>query len=259
MTQNIGTTSGTMKMDPAGIRLPIVQAIKRIHWKDWPRWFVLAAGALLLFSGLTSLSSLPWKAGVFDLDDPVLGIPLRNAALVATVLELAVAAVCLFTRKTLLASGLVGWLALNFIVYRVGLWTMGWHHPYTSVFWLTDGFGFSPRMADWIQAAITAYLLAGSSMVICKLQGRMGGRLKMSCPSCGGHVKFAFQNVGQQIPCPHCKTTITLRKPDEILKMSCFFCKEHIEFPAHALGQKMPCPHCKMDITLKLIETNAAQ
>jgi uncharacterized paraquat-inducible protein A len=73
---------------------------------------------------------------------------------------------------------------------------------------------------------------------------------KMTCPGCGVHIRFAIQNVGQNIPCPQCQTLITLRKPD-LLKTLCFFCKGHIEFPAHAIGQKIHCPHCQMDITLK--------
>ncbi len=28
------------------------------------------------------------------------------------------------------------------------------------------------------------------------------GLLKMPCPSCGGHIKFASQNIGKSIPCP---------------------------------------------------------
>lgn len=63
-------------------------------------------------------------------------------------------------------------------------------------------------------------------------------------------LKFLIQNLGQKVPCPHCRNAVTLRK-SENLKISCYFCKEHIEFPAHALGQKISCPHCKMDITLK--------
>jgi len=43
------------------------------------------------------------------------------------------------------------------------------------------------------------------------------GLMKMVCPACGGHVKFAVQNIGQQIPCPHCQASIILRKPDENL------------------------------------------
>jgi len=73
--------------------------------------------------------------------------------------------------------------------------------------------------------------------------------IKMSCHSCGVHIEFAIQYIGQKIPCPHCQTTITLQKPEN-LKMSCFFCKEHIEFPSHATGQKIPCPHCAKTITL---------
>jgi DNA-directed RNA polymerase subunit RPC12/RpoP len=73
---------------------------------------------------------------------------------------------------------------------------------------------------------------------------------KMFCPSCGGKIKFASQDLGRKIPCPLCKTTLTLRAPEN-LKMACSFCKDHIEFPAHALGQKIPCPHCNMTVILK--------
>jgi DNA-directed RNA polymerase subunit RPC12/RpoP len=64
------------------------------------------------------------------------------------------------------------------------------------------------------------------------------------------HIRFDERNLSQKIPCPHCQTAITLRKPD-LLKMACFFCEENVEFPAQAIGEKMPCPHCNMDITLK--------
>jgi uncharacterized paraquat-inducible protein A len=74
--------------------------------------------------------------------------------------------------------------------------------------------------------------------------------LRMSCPACGGHIKFSKRNLGQQTPCPHCQKAVTLRR-DENLKMSCFFCNGHIEFPAHAIEQKLKCPHCHMDIGLK--------
>lgn len=74
--------------------------------------------------------------------------------------------------------------------------------------------------------------------------------LKMSCPACGGRVKFAVQNIGQQISCPHCQAAITLRKPEEKLRMTCVLCRGSIEFPAHALGQKISCPHCAKTITL---------
>ena len=66
--------------------------------------------------------------------------------------------------------------------------------------------------------------------------------MKMICPACGGHVKFAAQNIGQQIPCPHCRAAITLRQPDENLKMTCVLCGGHVEFPAACRRPKNPLP-----------------
>jgi uncharacterized paraquat-inducible protein A len=106
-------------------------------------------------------------------------------------------------------------------------------------------------MADGILTLIIIYLITGGIAIIWieRRKAHAAEFLKISCPACGGHIAFAIQNLGQQIPCPHCQAVIALRKP-ESLKMSCYFCKEHIEFPAHALGQKIPCPHCNRSITL---------
>jgi DNA-directed RNA polymerase subunit RPC12/RpoP len=76
------------------------------------------------------------------------------------------------------------------------------------------------------------------------------GLIRMTCPACGGHVRFASQNLGQQIPCPHCQSAIFLSNPEEYFKMTCVLCKGHVEFPPHALGRKIPCPHCAKTITL---------
>ena len=43
--------------------------------------------------------------------------------------ELAIAAVCLFIKFLLLTTRLLVWLSTNFLVYRIGLWWMGWKEP----------------------------------------------------------------------------------------------------------------------------------
>jgi ribosomal protein S27E len=43
-----------------------------------------------------------------------------------------------------------------------------------------------------------------------KVQTGRDGFWKMSCPGCGGHVKFAIANEGHKIPCPHCAKLLTL-------------------------------------------------
>jgi len=184
-----------------------------------------------------------------DMPDPIFGLPFRRLMLTLGATELLAAFLCLFTGKKTLSLGLVIWLSINFMVYRIALWNMGWHR---SCGLLIDPLRLSLATTDLIFSLSSTFLLVGSITALWlehrKLQASES--LKISCHSCGGHIKFAIQNLGQKIPCPHCQTTITLRKPEN-LKMACFFCKKRIEFPAHALHQKISCPHCKMDITLK--------
>jgi hypothetical protein len=213
--------------------------------------FVLSAGGILLLGGTVKVLDFFARPQVPDMTDPIFAMPFRQIVLLFGMAELVVACLCLFTNKRTLSLGLLAWLVANLAIYRVGLWTMGWPHPYAWVVGLVNGLDVSPRIADLIIGATSAYLLIGSIAVLW-IERRMvkaANFLKMSCPSCGVHIRFAIQNVGQKISCPHCQKETTLRKPEN-LKMSCFFCKEHIEFPAHALGQKISCPHCNRGITL---------
>jgi len=222
------------------------------HAKGLRSWFVLSAGGILLLAGMVNVLAFFAKAQAPDMADPIFAMPFHDLMLVVGLAELVVACLCLFTSKRTLSLGLLAWLVVTLAAYRVGIWTMGWHHPYAWVAGLINGLDISPWVADLMIGATSAYLLIGSVAMLWfeRRTAQAATSLKMSCPSCGGHIKFAIQNLGQQIPCPHCQAVIALSKSD-LLKMTCYFCKGHIEFPAHALGQKVSCPHCKMDITLK--------
>ena len=196
--------------------------------------------------------------------DPIFALPFRELVLLVGLAELVVAGLCLFTSKRTLSLGLLAWLVVTLAAYRVGIWTMGWHHPYAWVAGLINGLDISPWVADLMIGATSAYLLIGSVAMLWfeRRTAQAATSLKMSCPSCGGHIKFAIQNLGQQIPCPHCQAVIALSKSD-LLKMTCYFCKGHIEFPAHALGQKVSLPALQnghhlegnnMNIRLKYLE-----
>jgi hypothetical protein len=222
-----------------------------------PGWFMLTAGGILVLGSLTAFFTATGKSQPLDMPDPILGIPIRYIVLFVGIVELAIAGLCLFTSRKQWSLMLIMWLMVNLSVYRIGLWTMGWHHPYWLLGSLMEALNISPLMADGIISLFSAFLLIGSLILLCFGKGDqvavpnyVDESLKMSCQFCGGHIKFATQNLGQKISCPHCQKHITLRKSD-LLKMACFFCQEHIKFPAHAIGEKMPCPHCKMDITLK--------
>jgi hypothetical protein len=236
----------------------------------WIKYFILSAGGILLAAALIRLLIALGATPILALPEPMLGIPLRYAVLIVGALELTVALFCLFGRQLGLQIGWLVWFSTNYLIFWLGL---VWEHGQLqgSCFGtLTDPLRLSYGFTGYILEFIPIYLVFGSyaaglwfwfsqeartaRLVVARQHAAKcdaaAGLLKMLCPSCGGHIKFASQNIGQSIPCPHCRQTIALSKPDN-LKMSCFFCQGHIEFPPHAIGEKMPCPHCKMDITLK--------
>lgn len=221
----------------------------------WIRYFILSAGAILLAAALERFVIATGSAPALALPEPMLGIPLRYAVLMVGGLELTVALICLFGKHAGLQIGWLAWMATNYTVYRICLLTMSVHQQATCIGSLTDPLYLTRGVMGFIVGLLPIYLLLGSysAMIWLWLEGRRAKAakyFKMSCPGCGIHIRFDDRNLGQKIPCPHCQTAITLRKPEN-LKMSCFFCQEHIEFPAHAIGQKLKCPHCNKDIGLK--------
>ncbi len=164
----------------------------------------------------------------------------------------------------------LAWLGISYVVFGIGL---VWQHcppQATCIGSLTDPLRLSHGITGYIFEFLPFGLVLGSCAAIFSFwlskksrttrlaaarqlaeeRDAAAGLLKMPCPSCGGHVKFPAQNIGQQIPCPHCQAPITLRKPEEKMKMVCVLCGGPIEFPSHAIGQKIPCPHCAKNITL---------
>src|SRR5690242_6593783 len=214
-----------------------------------PDVFKLVAGAILAFTGLAGLFSGMGSSQLMDMPDPLFGFSFRYVMLTLGAAQFLVGVLCVFSHRIQLSLWLAIWLAGEFLVYRIGLWSMGWHH---SCGFLYGQLGFSPQVSDFVISSSSLFLLAGGAAVLWfqRRTIQVATTRKMTCPSCGVHIRFAVQNIGQEIPCPQCRKSIVLRQPKN-LKMSCFFCQGHIEFPSHAIGEKRPCPHCNMDITLK--------
>jgi DNA-directed RNA polymerase subunit RPC12/RpoP len=232
----------------------------------WIRGFIVSAGGILLAAALIRFLIAVGNAQCLSLPEPLLGIPLRYAVLLVGTIELTVALICLFGRQVVPQIGWLAWLATNFIIYRIGLFSMHCHLQATCIGSLTDPLQLARGTTGLVIEFIPVYLLLGSYAVVARLwfgRGEMGRAalprgqatsaesLKMSCALCNGHIVFSAINLGQKIPCPHCKATITLMMPKNI-KTSCPSCGEHIEFPLHGLGQTIACPHCTVPVTLQL-------
>jgi len=224
------------------------------------KFFIRSAGALLLAAALIRFLIAAGSDEALSMPEPMLGLPIRYAVLLVGGFELLVALVCLFGRRLGLKLVSLALATVIYLFYWIGLFMMHCHPQTTCIGSLTDPLRLAHGTIGIISEFLPAYLALGSYSALLWLfivkpmlnrrQQLLNESLKMSCPACGIHIRFAGKNLGQKIPCPQCKTSITLRRPD-LLKMACFFCHGHIKFPPHAIGEKISCPHCNMGITLK--------
>jgi hypothetical protein len=116
----------------------------------------------LALTGLAKAFSAIGSARALDLPDPLIGTPFRQLLLLVGLIELLIAFFCLFTDKRRVGLLAVAWLSSNFLVYRLGLWFIGWHHPCACMGSLTGVLHLSDNAADNIMKGVLAYLLIGS-------------------------------------------------------------------------------------------------
>lgn len=215
-----------------------------------------STGALFLAAAAALFICAETNTALIEPRDPIFSLPIRTVFWIFGGLCLGAGVVSfLCDLKFGWATSLPAWIVIVFGAYWLTFLSGdGDLSGYLGNF--SSAFDVSPSTANVIAEVTLGCLLFGSCgtlIVLCSgyAASRRIDRLNMSCPSCGGHINFNIQNVGQMISCPHCATTVVLRKPEENLKISCFFCNGHIAFPPHAIGEKLKCPHCRMEITLK--------
>lgn len=103
--------------------------------------------------------------------------------LLVGLLELLIAFFCLLTDKRRLSLFAVAWVSTNFLVYREGLWFIGWHGPCGCMGSLTDILHISPHLADNIMKIVLTYLLVGSYALLL-WQWKRARVVKSAPPAC---------------------------------------------------------------------------
>jgi hypothetical protein len=204
-------------------------------------------------SALTRFVIAAGRSQALALPDPILDLPLRTDVLLAGMLEMAVALICLFGKQTSIKIASLVWLAATFSGYRAGLFWMGVHPQGTAIGSWTDPLHLAGTFIGYVTALLPFCFMAGSCFVAVGVLVHKWHHhyQRMFCPDCGGHIRFFEGDGGKSNSCPHCKSAIILRRAEEDLRMLCFFCQRHIQFPSHALGRKTKCPHCDREITLR--------
>lgn len=83
------------------------------------RFLLSTAASILIITGLIKVLSLFGSAGMLAVRDPVFGISFGILMPLVGVTEIAVGTLVLFCRNGLVASGLILWMSIEFVVYRL--------------------------------------------------------------------------------------------------------------------------------------------
>src|ERR1035437_7111554 len=128
--------------------------------------FLKLAGSALALTGLAKSFSAIGAARALDTADPLIGIPFRQLLLLVGLAELLIAFFCLFTERRRFSLLAVAWIPTNFLVYRIGLWAVGWHHPCACMGSLAGALHLSDQAADNIIKGLLAFMLVGSYLLV---------------------------------------------------------------------------------------------
>lgn len=144
----------------------VLQAVSHCyhpHLKTRYTLIVLASSGLIL--GLTGVAKL-WSAlgtsRALIIADPLLGISYEHLLAVVAVIEIVAATLCFFGRSREVAVASVAYLSTNFLIYRIGLWWIGWKQPCGCMGSLTDALHIRPQTADHIALVLLIYMATAS-------------------------------------------------------------------------------------------------
>jgi hypothetical protein len=128
--------------------------------------FIWTASALLVVTALAKVISGFGSAQILKNFDPVVGLRFNYLMIMAAVIELSVAGICLLSKNRILGAALIAWLSTSFLMYRIALYATGWQRPCPCLGNVTDAIHISPAVADETMKIVLAFLLLGSYAIL---------------------------------------------------------------------------------------------
>jgi len=147
------------------------------------RFFTQSAGVILLATAAGKLVSANGSARILQIFDPILSITFRDVFVIISLIEIVVAFICLFGKQVRWQISLLVWLVTNFVIYRIGLFLIGYHKPCPCLGNFTDALYISQQTADTAMKIILAYLLIGSYTSLFWLWRQKRQAVSASAPS----------------------------------------------------------------------------
>lgn len=133
------------------------EALRRIE-----KYFLYSSALALLTVGAAKCFSAFGSAPILKLSDPILGFQFQVLLFTVGLIELVVAIFCILCRKTLASIILIAWISSLIVLYRIGLFAIGYHKPCECLGSLTSVLNISPLIADAAMKIILGVLFIGS-------------------------------------------------------------------------------------------------
>lgn len=134
------------------------------------RVFLSSASCIFFVSGGAKIVSVIAGGEVLQTLDPIVGMRLGNLFSVVGVAELMVAAVCLLGKRARMQAGLVLWVGMALLLYRIGLAWVGIPRTCGCLGSVTAALGVPVVQADQVMKALLLYLLVGSTITLWRLR-----------------------------------------------------------------------------------------
>jgi hypothetical protein len=131
------------------------------------RALVQTAVLLLTLTAAAKIFAASGESRILGQADPLFGLlTMRQSMLLAAALEIVVVVLVTRAPTALRKAVLLLWIGSVFLVYRIGLWWVGFEGSCRCLGNLGDVFGISAETADWIAKGILGYLLVGSAAIL---------------------------------------------------------------------------------------------
>jgi len=132
--------------------------------------FLFSASLIFSITGIAKIFSSFGSAKVLLELDPIVGVQFRHLMFAVGAVEIGASVFCIASRRIRVAALLVAWLSCLFLIYRLGVWWVGWQVPCHCLGTLTDSVHLSAATADNLMKIVLAYLLVGS--MVCLVYSR---------------------------------------------------------------------------------------
>ena len=140
----------------------------------WQKWSLTIGGLVVCITGAAKIASSTGSDQVLTTLDPIFGIPYAQLLWIVGIIELIIGGTVFITRRNSVRTYLIGWIAAEIGLYRLGLWWSDYAKPCLCLGTLTGKIHISQDLADVLMLVLLWLLvaIALSNFIILKVKHR---------------------------------------------------------------------------------------